>query len=233
MELPKTKEELYNTYYLKEYLVKICKENNLPTNGSKQNLLEYIGNFIENKPIVKIKTESRIKTNDFEPSLDKIIDINYSNNETHRFFFKRQIGEHFKYNVQFMNWMEENKGKETYRKAIEIYNKILLDKKMGEKTIIGKQFEYNQYTRDFFEDNPGLSREDCIKCWNYKKKRKGKHKYSKEDLIKICKENNLPANGSKQNLLGYIGNFIEKKPIVKIKTEPRIKTNDLNHHWIK
>jgi uncharacterized protein (DUF433 family) len=54
-----------------------------------------------------------------------------------------------------------------------------LDKKYGKKIIIGKQFEYNQYTRDFFEDNPKLSREDCIKCWNYKKKQIGNHKYEK------------------------------------------------------
>jgi hypothetical protein len=67
-----------------------------------------------------------------------------------------------------------------------MYNKILLDKKQGKKIEIGKQFEYNQYTRDFFNDNPGLSKEDCIECWNYKKTQKGEHKYTKEDL-KIVK----------------------------------------------
>ncbi|MDR3287640.1 MAG: SAP domain-containing protein [Prevotellaceae bacterium] len=181
MNLPKTKEDLYNTYFLKEDLIKLCRENNLSANGSKQNLLENICNFIENKPIEKVKIKSKTKTQNFEPALDKIIDINYSNNEIHRTFFKKETSQHFKYNVQFMNWMEENKGKETYRKAIEIYTKILQDKKSGKKNIIGKQFEYNQYTRDFFEDNPTLTKEDCIKCWNYKKKQKGNHKYQKED----------------------------------------------------
>jgi hypothetical protein len=69
-----------------------------------------------------------------------------------------------------------------HKNAIETYNKILLDKKSGKKTSIGKQFEYNQNTRDFFENNPNLTREDCIKCWNYKKKQIGKHKYEKTDL---------------------------------------------------
>jgi hypothetical protein len=182
MNLPKTKEELYGTYYLKNDLVNLCKEYGLPTSGSKENLLEYICNFIQNKSAKKIKAKQKIVNNDFEPSLDKIIDIHYSNNETHRIFFKENIGEHFKFNVQFMNWMDENKGKKNYQDAIEMYNKILLDKKYGKKTIIGKQFEYNQYTRDFFADNPKLSREDCIKCWNYKKQQIGKHKYEKEDL---------------------------------------------------
>jgi hypothetical protein len=63
-----------------------------------------------------------------------------------------------------------------------MYNEILLDKKSGKKAIIGKQFEYNQYTRDFFANNPGLSKSDCINCWNFKKKQTGSHKYEKEDL---------------------------------------------------
>ena len=81
-----------------------------------------------------------------------------------------------------MNWMAKNKGKKAYKDAIEEYNKIVLDKKNGKKVKIGKQFEYNQYTRDFFKENADLSREDCIKCWNFKKKQMGNHEYEKEDL---------------------------------------------------
>jgi hypothetical protein len=182
MDLPKTKEELYGKYYLKNDLVNLCKTYELPTSGSKENLLKYICNFIENKSVEKIKSKQKIANKDFEPLLEKIIDTNYSNNEAHRAFFKNVIGENFKYNVQFMNWMEENKGKKTYQEAIKIYDTILLDKKNGKKTVIGKQFEYNQYTRDFFAENPKLSIADCIKCWNYKKKQIGSHKYEKKDL---------------------------------------------------
>jgi hypothetical protein len=183
MDLPKSKEELYGTYYLKNDLIKICKEHDLPTNGSKENLLGYLCNFIENKPVKKRTIKNNNGTNNFKPSLDKIIDVNYSNNEIHRTFFMEIIGERFKFNVAFMNWMDANKGRKTYKEAVEMYNKILSDKKRGEETKIGKQFEYNQYTRDFFKKNPNLSREDCIKCWNYKKKQIGNHKYEKEDLI--------------------------------------------------
>jgi hypothetical protein len=182
MELPNTKKEFYETYYLKEELIKLCKKYNLPASGSKENLLKYICNFIENKPVKKIKNKPKKKNNGFEPSLEKIIDENYSNNEIHRAFFVKTIGEHFKFNVTFIKWMEANKCKKRYRDAIEIYNKILLDKKSGKKTEIGKQCKYNQYTRDFFKNNKNLSREDCIKCWHYKKTQKGNHKYEKDDL---------------------------------------------------
>jgi hypothetical protein len=187
MDLPKTKEELYGTYYLKNDLINLCKKHSLPASGSKENLLEYISDFIENKPIKKLTIKLKISNNEFEPLLKKIIDKNYSNNEIHRKFFKKAIGEHFKFNVQFMNWMEENKGRKTYKEAVKIYNKILLDRKNGKKTVIGKQFEYNQYTRDFFENNPKLNKEDCIKCWNYKKNQIGNHKYEKDDLKILVK----------------------------------------------
>ena len=183
-ELPKTKKELFDTYYLKAELVEICKKNGLPTSGYKENLLQYITDFIENKPINKININKKNSSLE-EPKLEKIIDENYTNNEIHRTFFKKVIDEKFKYNVIFCKWMNENKGKKTYQNAIEVYNKILLDKKSGKKFEIGKQFQYNQYTRDFFEDNLKLSRKDCIKCWNYKKNQQGKHKYEKKDLIAL------------------------------------------------
>ena len=182
MELPKTTEELFGAYYLKNDLASLCAQYGLPKTGSKEDLLKYISDYIEKKPVKKIETKHQTTNNNFMPSLDKIIDENYSNNEIHRAFFEKVIGARFKFNVQFMNWMKANKGIKKYSDAVEIYDEILRDKKSGKKTIIGKQFEYNQYTRDFFADNPKLSRDDCIKCWNYKKKQIGKHVYQKTDL---------------------------------------------------
>ena len=65
-------------------------------------------------------------------------------------------------------------------------SQILKDKKKN-KTEIGKQFEYNTYIRDFFEDNKDKTLKDAIKCWNYKKNLKGHNKYEKEDLKALSK----------------------------------------------
>ena len=219
MKLPKTKEELYGTYILKNDLLLLCKYYNLPTSGSKENLLEYLSNYIENKPIKKQKIKIRAENNDFEPSLEKIIDNKYSNNEIHRAFFLKKIGN--KFNVKFMNWMNENKGKKSYKDAIEIYNKILMDKKSGKKTEIGKQFEYNQYTRDFFKNNPKLSQKDCIKCWNYKKKQIGNHKYENDDL-KILEGSN--SDSLKENIQKIHSTELG---ILRIKNNLELETNDI------
>ena len=50
------------------------------------------------------------------------------------------------------------------------------------KSTIDKQFEYNTYIRDFFDDNPGRTLDDAIRCWKYKKSLKGHNRYEREDL---------------------------------------------------
>ena len=91
-----------------------------------------------------------------------------------------------KYNVILVGitkegkWLKSNAGK-TYKDAINAYYTILEEKKNG-KTKIDKQFEYNTYIRDFFEDNKGKSLDDAIKCWKFKKQLKGHNKYEKFDL---------------------------------------------------
>ncbi|MDR2541521.1 MAG: DUF6434 domain-containing protein [Candidatus Peribacteria bacterium] len=86
--------------------------------------------------------------------LTALIPSDYTNCELHRAFFKQHIGEHFKFNTQFMQRMQENKGKKTYQEAIIERKRLHQERKNGVKYPIGKQFAYNQYTRDFFADNP-------------------------------------------------------------------------------
>ena len=182
MKLPKTSKEFLEQYWLKEELIKICEDNNLPKTGSKQDLLDYIASFIDNRPISRKEAVKRVKATIQNMTADMIIDCNYTNDENHRHFFTSVIGSTFKYNVRFMNWMKENKGKKTYKEAIVEWRKINEEKNKGYETVIGSQFEYNQYTRDFFARNKGKSKAECIKCWNYKKSKPGSHKYEESDL---------------------------------------------------
>ena len=61
---------------------------------------------------------------------------------------------------------------------------VLEEKKKG-KTTIDKQFEYNTYIRDFFEDNQGRDLEEAITCWKYKKSLQGHNRYEKSDLVAL------------------------------------------------
>lgn len=167
-------------YYLKEELIVFCRKNDLQTTGSKLELTERIANFLDTgKRTYKTYTTSKNRIIE-EITLDTIIEENFVCSEKHRAFYKEQIGNSFSFNVAFQKWLKSNAGK-TYKNSIDAYYQILENKKKN-KTTIDKQFEYNAYIRDFFNDNKDKSLEQAIKCWKYKKGLKGHNKYEKDDL---------------------------------------------------
>lgn len=167
-------------YYLKEELIDFCRKNDLQATGAKLELTERISNFLDTgKRTYKNHAIRKNKIVD-EINLDTIIEENFVCSERHREFYKEQIGKSFSFNITFQKWLKSNAGK-TYKNSIDAYYQILRDKKKN-KTPIDKQFEYNTYIRDFFNDNKDKKLEQAIKCWKYKKSLKGHNKYEKEDL---------------------------------------------------
>ncbi len=186
MTLPHTSREFLERYWLKAELFALCKAHGLPTAGAKGDLLRYIACHIDGLPVVpshsrKRKTRSSVR----DITLDSIIEDSYSSDERHRRFFKSVMGPGFSFNVQFMGWMHEHKGEKTYREAIAEWARIREEKRAGRKRSIAPQFEYNRYTRDFFERNPGRTREECIRCWKHKKAQTGSHAYDDADLAAL------------------------------------------------
>lgn len=179
-------EVFMNFYWLKEELFAFCKEQGIPAAGSKEELTKRIHAWLKNGEIIGplVSMRTRQLSHDEPLSVESCIPQGYTNDERHRAFFKAVIGEHFKFNVPFMNWMKENAGK-TYNDAIEEWNRIVSLKKNGEKSRISSQFQYNQYTRDFFRANPQAKRDEAIKCWKYKKSLPGHNRYEDGDLIAL------------------------------------------------
>lgn len=174
-------------YFLKEELVQFCRENGLPVSGGKDELSRRIEFFLETGkisapcsfPVHKPSTKEANRVIDPQT----IIEQNFVCSEKHRVFFKKHLGNTFSFNVQFQNWLKTNAGR-TYQEAIEAYGRILKEKKET-KPAIGGQFEYNAYIRDFFADNKGLSLDDAIKCWKYKKSLIGHNRYESTDLVAL------------------------------------------------
>ncbi|MEG0404232.1 MAG: DUF6434 domain-containing protein [Anaerorhabdus sp.] len=168
-------------YYLKEELVLFCKENQLPTSGSKLEIANRIKIFLDNGDQQQVKKVIKSSVS-IEPfTLSTIIEPNIRYSEKHRTFFKQYLGKSFSFNVPFQRWLKENSGK-TYKDAIDIYP-ILLKEKKEKGTQIDAQFEYNTYIHAFFLDNQDKSLKDAIKCWKYKKSLRGHNKYEKSDCI--------------------------------------------------
>ena len=175
-------------YWLKEELAKFCREVGIYCSGGKIEIAQAIINYLESGKVNRKPTTYKkgpVSTFDWTAAhlaLDTVITDNYSNTENVRNFFKTAIGELFKFNVEFMNWMKVNKGK-TLAEAVEKWKEIAVNKKVKDKEkIISPQFEYNTYIRDFLLDNPGLSTKEAIKYWKIRKAKPGPAKYSKEDI---------------------------------------------------
>jgi hypothetical protein len=97
-------------------------------------------------------------------------------------FLKMKSGKISSLKLLLQKWLKSNPNK-TYKDAIDAYMEIENTKGKAE---IGKQFQYNQYIRDFFENNTDKTLTDAIECWKYKKSLKGTNKYEASDL-KILK----------------------------------------------
>lgn len=175
-------------YFLKEELVGFCRKNGLPVTGGKIELTDRIANFLDGDEI-KPATAKRLHEMPIgELTEDTRIETNFVCSEKHRAFFKEKIGKSFSFCVPFQKWLKTHAGR-TYGEAIIAYSQIVEEKKK-QKTPIDKQFEYNTYIRDFFEDNQGKSLEQAIMCWKYKKSLQGHNRYEKQDLTALQAENN-------------------------------------------
>lgn len=170
-------------YYLKEELVKFCRQYSLPTSGGKIEITDRIACFLDTGEILAVSSAKKKATVISDIYEDTKIEFEFVCSEKHRAFFKEHIGNSFSFNVAFQKWLKSNAGK-TYKEAITAYYHILEEKKMG-KTNIDKQFEYNTYTRDFFADNKGKSLTEAIKCWKYKKQLQGHNRYERSDLVAL------------------------------------------------
>ena len=186
LDLNLSSNEFKSYYFLKEELVQFCRKYDLQTSGSKSELTERISHFLDTGEKLHKKREFKLSNNNNELiELTTVIGPNYRSSENVRSFFKKEIGDNFKFKVAFQKWMKSNPTK-TYSDAIDAYYRIIEDKKTN-KTKIDSQFEYNTYIRDFFHNNKdkSYSLKDAIKCWNYKKSKKGHNKYEKDDLIAL------------------------------------------------
>ncbi|EJQ49558.1 hypothetical protein IEQ_03013 [Bacillus cereus BAG6X1-2] len=175
-------EDFQNYYWLKTELQTFCREHDLPASGSKIEISGRISHYLTTGKILKNSSHQKVSKASLsykELSLQTIITENHRCSEDVRAFFKEKIGENFRFTVALQKFFKENIGK-TYEDAITFwYEENERKKDPTYKTTIGIQFEYNRFTRDFFEDpnNKGKSKADAIAAWNEIKAKPGSNAY--------------------------------------------------------
>lgn len=153
-----TKENLKNLYWYKKDLQKFCRENGLPSYGTKAELLTYIEKYFEGTPLSDIKPLRNPRRNSKKLSWDemtpetKILDSGFSLNNEARKFFKHYLGlEQFSFKKNMAIKLREIERKQdataTIQDLINAYfnsNKILNPEE--------KTYEWNHFVKDFFND---------------------------------------------------------------------------------
>lgn len=190
IELITTGEELKKWYWRKDELIAYARSIGVKTTSGKFVILDRIAYFLDtgeaNFPNEKT-TRSTSKFDWHTETLEKhtLITDSYKNTQNVRRFFKGVLGDKFKFNIAFMEWMRSNIGK-TLDDACEAYRADESQKKSrGYRTTIKDHNQFNQYTRDFLDDNPDLGMADVRRVWAEKIRRPsntGRHVYSPSDL---------------------------------------------------
>lgn len=161
-------------YWLKEEMIKICKEAGLPTYGSKFELRDRIMHALDHDGEVLVLKKEKRPSSTFnwakaKLNLDTVITDSVSFGPNFRKFMKGHLGKKFTCHSDFMDWVKENTGK-TLKDAVEAWE--LLEARKEDPTFEREIADHNmlsQYVRDFLKDNKGKTTKDALQCWKVKK----------------------------------------------------------------
>ena len=88
-------------YYLNPELADFCRENGLPTSGSKAELTDRIAYFLDTGSILKPTVERNVAINIGALTRNTVIEPNIVCSEKHRAFFSEKIRKSISFNVSF------------------------------------------------------------------------------------------------------------------------------------
>lgn len=176
------RDTLKNQYWLKQELIGYCKKNGLSTAGSKNELMQRIETYLASGHKMKPASNKPSGQRDsHQPITPDTLVINYRNDAATRVFFEKHIGPHFRFDAylrQFTN--QDNITKNlTYS---DLINGWLAEEARrnnpDHQSNIAKQFEYNQFIRDFFAHEKGKSQSHAITAWKVTKTFNGPKTYA-------------------------------------------------------
>lgn len=178
--------EIRRWYWSKAELVSHARVLGVRSTGGKFLILDRIAHVLDTGETafpgdVAHRPKSKFDWHSEPLDDDTIITDSYKNTQNVRRYFKSRLGEGFKFNIAFMEWMRANTGK-TLADACAAFPAS--QSKPGE-TQIKDHNQFNQYTRDFLAANPGLGMDDVRRVWARKIQTPsdtGRHRYDPEDL---------------------------------------------------
>ena len=178
-------DDYLNYYWLKKELVEFCNEIGIDSDGWKLDIHNRIVNYLSNHVIQKKEAPKKETRSGeiHEISLSTVVTKSFKRNPQTTAFFK-SIDSRFHYSVRLNQFIRETIGNITYQDIMNECNKEYELKKKGIKTTPAlPQCEYNQFVKDYLEDNKDRTFKDAVSAWNYKKNMRGDNIYHREELL--------------------------------------------------
>ena len=100
-----------------------------------------------------------------------------------RAFFVSHLGPDFRFTVTLQRFIQEHPGV-TLGEVAEEWERQKEARRTGTlRPEIAPQFQYNQFTHDFYADprNQGRSRQECQEAWLRTRERRGDKKYHPDE----------------------------------------------------
>jgi hypothetical protein len=163
-------EDFRSFYWLKEELVRFCRENGISASGSKEELAARVeaflssGNIAANAPHVRVPKAAGQMPQEFQR--ETVIGTGWRCSQSLRAFFEREIGPHFHFDSVMRDLIKHGAGK-TLQETIEVWEAEQRQPK--EAQAIAPQFEYNRHIREYFREHPGATLQEAIRAWEEKK----------------------------------------------------------------
>ena len=163
-------EEVDSYYWKKKELVTYCREKKLPCSGSKEALETRIKVYLRTGKVLSVATKKKSSVRDSDKVITKKTLVNnYYNDSATRKFFVDHVGSSFRFNKYLRQYSDKKNIPPglTYGDLIKGWEVFETKRKTG-TVKIDHQFQYNQFMRDFFQNQPNATKSQAIAAWNEK-----------------------------------------------------------------
>lgn len=182
--------ELKRWYWLKDELAAEARRVGVKSTGAKFTILDRLAHFLDAGELTWPGDKKSKKNSDFDwygaaLTSQTLITDNYKSTQNVRRFFCEFADPKFKFTIAFMDWIKSNEGKTLADALIEYNAQRSSTSIQGHQTDIQPHNQFNQYTRDFLNDNPNAGMDGVHRIWALKRAlptKNGLHIYERSDL---------------------------------------------------
>lgn len=154
--------EFYRWYWLKTELAAFARASGLPATGGKEDLAARISAHLDGLPQPALPRKTPPGKQLSGPlNATTLVPRGQRCSQPLRGWFEGQLGGGFHFDAHMRGFFADADGTSTLHDAVAHWHST----RSAEPTVIGQQFELNQFTRKWFSENPNSTREEMHAAW--------------------------------------------------------------------